>query len=137
MRYGLKPIAVDSNTHMLTLPCVSALTHIVFQVQHHPHSCLINSTATRTKFMFTLNLPKTIHDQDVFFFERGPEFLYVSFTLKRYRVGCWKICTNSPDNKAGTFQFRTKMNSTYNNFVGCIKHPTKGFQNSQSKSNVA
>ena len=66
MRYGLKPIAVDSKTHMLTLPCVSALTHIVFQVQHHPHSCLINSTATRTKFMFTLNLPKMIHDQDVF-----------------------------------------------------------------------
>ena len=32
---------------------------------------------------------------------------------------------------------QNKMNSTYNNFVGCIKHPTEGFQNSQSKSNVA
>ena len=42
MCYGLKPIAVESKAHLLTIPCVGTNTYkgasntIVFRVQHNP-----------------------------------------------------------------------------------------------------
>ena len=42
MHYGLKPIAVESKAHLLTIPCVGTNTYkgasntIVFRVQHNP-----------------------------------------------------------------------------------------------------
>ena len=56
MRYGLKPIAVESKAHLLTIPCVGTNTYkgdtsntIVFRVQHNPSGRYIDPQATRFK----------------------------------------------------------------------------------------
>ena len=58
-RYGLKPIAVETKAHMLTLLCVGSLTcdgdtlsNIVFRIKHKPSGCL-----------WTLLQPESIHSQ--------------------------------------------------------------------------
>ena len=89
MRYGLKPIAVESKAHVLTLPCIGASNYvgdtssnIVFRIQHNPSGRFVNPTATRIKFTFEIVFPAGIRAQDAFCFERGPESLIRRMQIK-------------------------------------------------------
>ena len=98
MRYGLKPIAVESKAHLLTIPCVGTNTYkgdtsntIVFRVQHNPSGGYIDPQATRFKCTLQFTFPDVLMPSDAFFLERGPESSYYSLIHdKRYsrtRVG--------------------------------------------------
>ena len=89
MRYGLKPIAVESKAHVLTLPCIGASEYtgdtsstIIFRIQHNPSGRYVDPTATRFKFTFSLSLPAGCKMQDAFCFERGPESLIRRMQIK-------------------------------------------------------
>ena len=56
MRYGLKPIAVESKAHLLTVPCVGTNLYsgdtsstIIFRIQHNPSGRYIDPTTTKFK----------------------------------------------------------------------------------------
>ena len=96
MRYGLKPVGVESKAHVLTYPCVGTNSYdgdtsstIVFRIQHNPSGRYVDPTATRFKMTFTLSLPTTTHECDAFRFEHGPESIIYRFQLKdiQGRVG--------------------------------------------------
>ena len=67
MKYGLKPIGVESKTHILTLPCVgtnkyegNTSSNIVFRIQHNPSGRFVDPTATRIKLTFTMSWPNCL-----------------------------------------------------------------------------
>jgi len=89
MRYGLKPIAVESKAHVLTLPCIGAASYdgdtsstIVFRVQHNPSGRYVDPQATKFKVTFSLTLPVGIKKLDAFFFETGLESMIKHFQIK-------------------------------------------------------
>ena len=74
MRYGLKPIAVESKAHLLTIPCVGTNTYkgdtsntIVFRVQHNPSGRYIDPQATRFKCTLQFTFPEGLTPCDAFF----------------------------------------------------------------------
>ena len=53
MRYGLKPLAVESKQHILTLPCLGTNLYegttgstIIFRIQHNPSGRYVDTQAT-------------------------------------------------------------------------------------------
>jgi hypothetical protein len=64
MRYGLKPIAVESKAHVLSLNCIgtnlyegSTSNTIIFRINHNPGGRYIDPAGTRIKLTFTLIIP--------------------------------------------------------------------------------
>ena len=60
MKYAMKPIAVESKTHLLTLPFIGAASYtgdtssnIFFRIQHNPSGRSVDSSRTKIKFTFT------------------------------------------------------------------------------------
>ena len=147
MRYGLKPIAVESKAHVLTLPCIGASEYtgdtsstIIFHIQHNPSGRYVDPTATRFKFTCSLSLPAGCKMQNAFCFERGPESLIRRMQIKdiqrRVLEGIDKyymvyavteICTTNPDTRQGRDLFNMEGNSTWNDLGGWIIHPFTGF----------
>ena len=89
MSYGLKPIAVKSKAHLLTVPCVGTNLYsgdtsstIIFRIQHNPSECYINSTATKFKMTCQFKFPAIVGVSDTSFLERGPESPIHRFTIK-------------------------------------------------------
>ena len=89
MTYGLKLIAIESNTFILTLPCIGVANYdgdtsstIVFPIQHNPSSRYVDPKATKFKVTFSLTLPVRIKKLDMFFIERGPESMIKHFQIK-------------------------------------------------------
>ena len=90
MRYGLKPIAVESKAHLLTVPCVGTNLYsgdtsrtIIFRIQHNPSGRYIDPTATKFKMTCEFDFPSDLlTPSDTFFLERGPESLIRRFTIK-------------------------------------------------------
>ena len=83
MRCGLKPIAVESKAHLLTIPCADTNLYtgdtsstIIFWIQHNPSSRYIDPTAPKFDF------PTFIKPSEMFFLERGPESIIRRFTIK-------------------------------------------------------
>ena len=82
MRYGLKPLAVTSKHHLITLNCLGTNVYkgetgstIRFRLQHNPTGRYIDPAATKIKLTFTLTLPEELANSpaDSFYFERDPE----------------------------------------------------------------
>ena len=134
MRYGLKPIAVESKSHILTVPCIGTNTYsgdtgstIVFRIMHNPGGRYIDPTATEIKMTFSLNLPSTISVSDSFLFERGPESIIRRFQIKdiqgrvledidQYNMvyAVTELCTNDPTvrQSRGAFHMESSMGDT-------------------------
>lgn len=149
MRYGLKPIAVESKAHVLTLPCIGAASYdgdtsstIVFRIQHNPSGRYVDPQATKFKVTFSLTLPVGIKRSDAFFFERGPESMIKRFQIKdvqgriledidNYNLvyAVTEICTNEISTRQARDQFSMEGNDTWSDLGGWIRHPNQGFQN--------
>ena len=67
MQHGIKPIAVESKAHLLTIPCIGTNQYrggtsntLMSHIQHNPCGCYIDPQATRIKctlqFMFSSEL---------------------------------------------------------------------------------
>ena len=89
MRYGLKPIAVESKPHLITVPCVGTNLYsgdtsstIIFRIQHNSSGRYIDPIATKGKMTCKFEFPSDLTPSDTFFLERGPESLIRRFTIK-------------------------------------------------------
>ena len=89
MRYGLKPIAVESKAHVLTIPCIGTNSYkgdtsntIIFRIQHNPSGRYIDRQVTHFKCTLKFTFPETLTPSDAFFLERGPESIFRRFTIK-------------------------------------------------------
>jgi hypothetical protein len=150
MKYGLKPIGVESKTHVLSLPCVgtnryegNTSSNIVFRIQHNPSGRFVDPTATRIKLTFTMSWPAALtRSVHAFFFERGPESIIRRFQIRdiqgrvledidNYNLvyAITEICTNESNTRQRRGTFHMEGNSSYPDLGGWIKHPTMGLQN--------
>lgn len=153
MRYGLKPIAVESKNHILTVPCIGTNIYpgntsstIVFRIQHNPSGRYVDPTATRIKVTFTLNIPTELrYDCHSFFFERGPESIIRRLTITdiqgriledidQYNMvyAITEICTNDSDTRLRRGTMHMEGQYPNESLGGWIKHPTFGLQNGLS-----
>ena len=158
MRYGLKPIAVESKAHLLTVPCVGTNLYsgdtsstIIFRIQHNPSGRYIDPTATKFKMTLQFSFPDFLTASDTFFLERGPESIIRRFTIKdiqgrvledidQYNMlyGITEICTGDPLTRQRRGQFTLEGNSLLVECGGWVVHPTQGLQNSSIYStNIA
>ena len=150
MRYGLKPIAVESKAHLLTVPCVGTNLYsgdtsstIIFRIQHNPSGRYIDPTATKFKMTVEFVFPTSVCPSDTFFLERGPESLIRRFTIKdiqgrvledidQYNMlyGITEICTGDSNTRQRRGQFTLEGNSLLVECGGWVLHPTQGLQSS-------
>lgn len=155
MRYGLKPIAVESKAHLLTVPCVGTNVYsgdtsstIIFRIQHNPSGRYIDPTATKFKMTVEFLFPPTVTTSDTFFLERGPESLIRRFTIKdiqgrvledidQYNMlyAITEICTGDVSTRQRRGQFTLEGNSLLVECGGWVLHPTQGLQSGSFYSN--
>ena len=98
MKYGLKPIAVESKQHVLTLPCVgtnlydgNTSSNIVFRIQHNPSGRFVDPTATRIKMTFTLSWPSILSNAvHTFFLNVDQNPLFADFKSGIFKDLSWK-----------------------------------------------
>ena len=129
MRYGLKPIAVESKAHLLTVPCVGTNLYsgdtsstIIFRIQHNPSGRYIDPTATKFKMTLQFSFPDFLTASDTFFLERGPESIIRRFTIKdiqgrvledidQYNMlyAITEICTGDPGTRQNEVNSRLKV----------------------------
>ena len=95
MRYGLKPIAVESKAHLLTVPCVGTNLYsgdtsstIIFRIQHNPSGRYIDPIETKFKMTLQFQFPDFLNVSDTFFLERGPESIIRRVHHKRHSRSC-------------------------------------------------
>ena len=149
MRYGLKPIAVESKAHLLTVPCIGTNLYsgdtsstIIFRIQHNPSGRYIDPTATKFKMTCQFTFPDTLTISDTFFLERGPESIIRRFTIKdiqgriledidQYNMlyAVTEICTGEPITRQKRGQFNLEGQKYLVECGGWIVHPTEGLQN--------
>ena len=151
MRYGLKPLAVTSKHHLITLNCLGTNVYkgetgstIRFRLQHNPTGRYIDPAATKIKFTFTLTLPESIANcpADSFYFERGPESIIRRFTvmdlqnrviedIDQYNLlyAMTELCTADPSVRERRGCFNMEGWPGRADLGGWIKHPQFGFQN--------
>ena len=150
MCYALKPIAVGSKGHLLTVPCIGTNLYtgdtsstIFFRIQHNPSGRYIYPTATKFKMMCQFKFPTFITPLDTFFLERGPESNIQRFTTKdiqarvledidQYNMlyAITENCTGYPVTRQKRGQITLEDNSLLVECGGWILHPTQGLQNS-------
>ena len=140
MRYGLKPIAVESKAHVLTIPCIGTNSYkgdtsntIIFRIQHNPSGRYIDPQATRIKCTLKFNFP-ALMPSDSFFLERGPESIIRRFTIKDIQgrvledidnyntlYGITEICTAEPNTRSRRGLFTMEGNSLNVEFGGWVQ----------------
>jgi len=156
MRYGLKPVAVESKAHILTYPCVGTNSYsgdtsstIVFRIQHNPSGRYVDPTATRIKMTFTITFPTTTHEFDAFRFERGPESIIRRLQIKdiqgrvledidQYNMlyAVTELCTAEKETRDHRGAFHMEGNDESADVGGWILHPTQGLQNEFTRDSV-
>ena len=89
LRYGLRPIAVESKCHIIQCPALgtnlyegTTASSIVFRIQHNPSGRFVDPTTCKFKMQFILTVPAAIQPCDCFFFERGPESIIRRLQVK-------------------------------------------------------
>jgi hypothetical protein len=159
MRYGLKPIAVESKAHILSIGCQGTNIYdgntsstIIFRVNHNPGGRYIDPAGTRFRLNFTLNLPVAISPADCFLFDRGPESIIRRLQVKdvqgrvledidQYNMvyAITEICTNDSmvRDRRGMFHMESAASNNGTGLAntdtgGWIRHWKHGFHNGYS-----
>lgn len=147
LRYGLKPVAVESKQSVITIPALGATTYegntssnIVFRIQHNPSGRYVDPAATRIKMTFTLDytgcLDPPLTPNDCVMFERGPESIIRRFQIRdiQQRIledidnynslyAVTELCTGNPTTRKYRGAFHQEGNPVMANMGAFIKHP--------------
>ena len=146
LRYGLKPIAVESKQSVLVIPALgtnvyegSTSSTIVFRIPHNPSGRYVDPAATRIKFTFEFDASEMTEDlgiADSFYFERGPESLIRRFTIRdiQQRVledidhynalyAVTELCTGNEHVRKYRGHFHMEGNESAESIGAFIRHP--------------
>ena len=124
--YGLKPIAVKSKAHLLTVPCVGTKldsvdtsSTIIFRRQHNQY---IDPTAAKFTMTCQFKFPTLTTSSDSFVFGRVLE------DINQYKMlnAITKICTGYPVIHQNRVQFTLEGNNLLVERGGWIVYPTQG-----------
>lgn len=157
LRYGLKPVAVESKQSVITIPALGSTiysgdtsSNIVFRIQHNPSGRYVDPAATRIKMTFTLDMTGCVNPPlapwDTIMFERGPESIIRRFQIRdiQQRIledidnynslyAVTELCTGNAEIRNKRGRFHHEGNPYEPSMGGFIKHPEHARSNAQNQ----
>jgi hypothetical protein len=151
LRYGLKPVAVESKQSVITIPALGSTVYsgdtssnIVFRIQHNPSGRYVDPAATRIKMTFTLDFTgcttPALTPLDTILFERGPESIIRRFQIRdiQQRIledidnynslyAVTELCTANTEIRNNRGGFHHEGNPMDPALGGFIKHPAAAY----------